>query len=349
MTKARIAVAGAGAIGRAHIARIVSSPRATLAGVADPGPSAAEFCAARGIRHFTAVDAMLDGIKPDGVIIASPNAHHRANAIAAIERGIPVLIEKPIADTIDDAQAIAEVSERCGVAVLVGHHRRHNPILQRAREAVQGGKLGRLVTVTAIATMLKPDAYFDVAWRREPGGGPVLINAIHAIDDLRFVCGEIAGVQAMASRAIRGHAVEDTAVVTLRFSNGALGTLSLSDTAAAPWSWELTSAENSAYPPNADQDCYLIAGTEGSLAVPSMRTWCYDGYDDGRRGWTEPMNTSVLTTDAADPLVRQLAHFCDVLTSPAAPLITARDALRTLHVTLSIHAAASTGGMIALD
>ena len=116
------------------------------------------------------------------------------------------------------------------------------------------------------------DDYFDVAWRREPGGGPILINLIHDIDNLRFIAGEIAAVQAVTSSARRGFAVEDTAAALLRFRDGALGTVVLSDTVAAPWSWELTAGERTSYSyPQTGQDCYLFAGTNGALAVPSLR------------------------------------------------------------------------------
>ncbi|MEV9174298.1 gfo/Idh/MocA family oxidoreductase, partial [Klebsiella pneumoniae] len=90
------------------------------------------------------------------------------------------------------------------------------------------------------------------------------------------LCGEIVAVQAMASSARRGFAVEDTAAVTLRFAAGALGTLGVSDVAAGPWSWELTSGENPFYP-RQDGDCYLVAGRDGALAVPTLDLWRYDG------------------------------------------------------------------------
>ena len=82
-----------------------------------------------------------------------------------------------------------------------------------------------------------------MAWRRSRGGGPILINLIHEIDLIRFVCGEIASVQAFTSNAVRGFEVEDTAAVLLRLTNGALATDSLSDTAVAPWTWDLASGE----------------------------------------------------------------------------------------------------------
>ncbi|MCA1371958.1 gfo/Idh/MocA family oxidoreductase, partial [Bradyrhizobium sp. BRP14] len=127
--------------------------------------------------------------------------------------------------------------------------------IKSAREAVTNGKLGQLTAVVGLWLLRKPDDYFEVAWRREAGGGPLLINLIHDIDNLRFICGEIVEVQALTSNKVRGFAVEDTAALLLRFANGALGTVTVSDATPAPWSWELSSGENPAYP-RQDQPCY---------------------------------------------------------------------------------------------
>jgi Predicted dehydrogenases and related proteins len=223
--------------------------------------------------------------------------------------------------------------------VLVGHHRRHSPILEKAREIVQEGVLGRIVAVMGSAMFYKPDSYFDEGpWRREPGGGPILINMIHEVDDLRSMCGEIVEVQALVSNAIRGFPVEDTVALNLRFADGALGTFLLSDTAATARSWEQTSGENSSYASYPDEDCYVIAGVSGSLAVPSMRLKVYAG----ARSWWKPFETSVVAVQRTDPLSRQLEHFCAVVRGEATPLVSARDALQTLRVTLAIDESART-------
>jgi predicted dehydrogenase len=163
----------------------------------------------------------------------------------------------------------------------VGHHRRHSPILHKAIEIVQSGVLGQLVAAIGCAVFYKPDGYYDgpFAWRKEPGGGPILLNMIHEVDNLRAMVGEIVAVQAIASSAIRKFPVEDTVAINLRFENGALGAFLLSDTAASAKSWEQTSQENEAYPTYADEDAYVVMGTNGSLAVPTMRL---KRYEEGR-------------------------------------------------------------------
>ena len=343
-TKVRIALIGAGAFGQRHLSYVQRESRCELVAIADPDPAAAEIAKARGAPYFADYRDMLDRVKPEGAIIASPNALHAPMGLACVERGVHMLVEKPIADTLAAAQALASAAERATVALLVGHHRRYNPVMEKAREVVRGGSLGRLTTVVALWLIRKPDNYFDVAWRREAGGGPVLINLIHDIDDLRFICGEISSVQALTSSAVRGFPVEDTVAMTLRFTSGALGTVTLSDTVPAPWSWELTSGESPVYPQR-PENCYLFSGTQGSLTVPKLELWRYRD----EQSWYAPLVRETIDVVAEDPLTRQLRHFCAVIRGEATPRITGADAARTLAATLAVHDAAQSGKTIDLE
>ena len=342
----RIAVIGAGLIGQKHAALVAAHPGSLLAGICDIEPGRASIAAHHGAPFFTEIGAMLDATAPDGAIIATPNALHAQAADACAARHIHMLIEKPIADTVTSARRIAEIAEAAGVRVLVGHHRRHNPLVQAARGVVQEGDLGRLVGVAVHWMLKKPDDYFDVLWRgRRPGGGPALINLIHYIDNLRFICGEIDRVYAQTSSAVRGLPVEDALSVSLRFANGALGTILAADSTPAPWSYELTSGENSVYP-QVNENCYFFTGARGALSFPRLSFWRYPAGEPG--GWHHPLQESRLTVTAADPLERQLAHFCRVIRNREGPLIDARDATSSLAVVLAILESAETGQAVEL-
>jgi len=105
-------------------------------------------------------------------------------------------VEKPVGVNLDEVRALVEASRRHDVPVLVGHHRRHNPLIAKAHQVIADGKLGRLINVTALWQLQKPDSYFDTPWRREPGAGFLLTNLIHDLDLLRHLCGEVVQVQA---------------------------------------------------------------------------------------------------------------------------------------------------------
>ena len=175
-------------------------------------------------------------------------------------------------------------------------------------------------------------------WRREPGGGPVFLNLIHDIDLLRHLVGEIVSVQAQLSNAIRGNAVEETAALVFRFENGALGTFSLSDTIVAPWSWELTAAENPAYPATS-QSCYFIGGTHGSLEIPTGRLWS----NPGRRSWWEPISATTSPASRDEPLLCQIRQFAAVIRGEEAPLVPASEGLKTLKVIDAVQRSALSG------
>jgi predicted dehydrogenase len=340
MRPVKLAVVGAGQIGGRHAEYIAAEPQARLAAVVDPSPVARQLAARLGARWFASLAELLSEDRPDGVVIATPNTLHVANGLEAVAAGVPALIEKPIADEIAAGAALASAGEKAGVPLLVGHHRRYNPMIQKAKAIIDSGRLGRVVVVQGTFWLMKPDEYFTPDWRRAKGAGPILLNLIHDIDLFRYLCGEIVSVHAQESNAVRGAEVEDTAVVLLRFASGALGAISIADTVVAPWSWELTTGENPDYP-RQEQACYQIGGTHGSLSIPQLEIWS----NAGKRGWREPLVRQREPFVCEDPLKAQIRHFCAVVRGETAPLVSAREGLRTLAVIEAIRQAARTGAM----
>ena len=195
--------------------------------------------------------------------------------------------------------------------------------------------------MTGTALFYKPDDYFDGGggWRRKHGGGPILLNLTHEVNNLLSLLGDIDTVIARTSNSTRGFSVEDTSAMIFCFANGALGTFLLSDTAASARSWEQTSRENTSYASYDDEDCYHIAGTQGSLSVPTMRMKTYGG----TRSWWEPFTTSTESVERSDPLANQVKHFAEVILGEAEPICSGRDGLKTMKVVDAVVESASTG------
>jgi len=340
----RIGLIGAGMIGRKHAAYLEASPDADLVAIADPSPEAKAFAAAHNAACHTDTEIMLSSHDLDGVIIAAPNDQHETAGIAAAARSLPMIIEKPIASTREAAAGLTAVAERAGVPLLVGHHRRYNPRAQRARAIVREGALGRLVGVNVVWCVRKPADYFEAAWKKQSGGGPILINLIHEIDMLRFVCGEITEVMAMTSNAVRRFDVEDSVAITLRFANGALGTILLSDTAASPWSWEQATGENHPTFPENQENPSRFIGTEAALEFPELKIWRHDG----EANWNTPLSSEAVTLPKVDVFAEQIAHFARVIRGEEEPIITAADASRSLAATLAVIEAAGSGRTVRL-
>jgi len=338
MADIRIALVGGGMHAPAHIRGAAGAPGVRLSAIADPSPAAKAVAEKAGLPWFAEHHALLAADRPDAAIVATPNVLHVPVALDFIAAGIPVLVEKPIADTVAEARRLADAAQAAGVPLMVGHHRRHNPIIRRARQLIQDGALGRLVSAAVLATFLKPDPYYNVAWRRQPGGGPVLINLIHEIDLLRFLYGEIASIQAITANAVRGFEVEDTAAILLHFANGALGTITLSDAAAAPWTWDLVSGENPAFFKPDGVETHFFCGTEGSLTLPTLNHWRYPG----ARGWHETITARPVTIETSNPYAEQLRHFAAVIRGSEEPVISGHDGTRTLEATQAVLEAART-------
>jgi predicted dehydrogenase len=341
MERMRLAVIGAGVIGRTHIDRALKHPRVQLVAIADPTDAARSLAESLGVPWFADYKEMLAVARPQGAIVATPNATHASVSVDCMERGVAVIVEKPIADTLEEARRICDTSRRTGVPALVGHHRRYNPVLRKAKEIVAAGRLGKPVAATVQCTWYKADAYYDVAWRRQKGGGPVLINLIHDIDALCFLFGELESLQATTSNATRGFEVEDTAAVILRFRNGALGTVMVSDTAVAPWNWDLAIGEVERFPRQHINSHYL-SGTEGSLTLPQLEFWNYRG----EKGWESPLTVERTALHPGCPYVEQLRHFAALVAGEESPVCSAEDGLRTLQATLAVTAAAASGQVV---
>ena len=157
------------------------------------------------VPWFSNLSDLIDKGDADGIILASPNKFHVSQAMQCMSAGIPALIEKPVADNVADAEALLHEATAAKARLLVGHHRMHSPIMARAREIIDSGALGRLVAVNGSALFYKPADYFAAGpWRTRAGGGPILINMIHEIGNLRYLCGEISSVQAITANAHRG-------------------------------------------------------------------------------------------------------------------------------------------------
>lgn len=300
---------------------------------------------AQGYAVFETLETALEDGGIDGVVIATPTTLHVEQARVCIVRETPVLIEKPLADDATAAAALVAEAEAAGVPVLVGHHRRHNPLIASAKAVIERGEIGAVRAVHVQCWFHKPDYYFaEARWRTKKGAGPVSVNLAHDVDLLRYLCGNITRVTATAAPSSRGFENEEVAAAILNFESGAVGTISVSDGVASPWSWELTSGENPAYP-KTDESCCLIGGDRGSLSIPDVTVWRHTG---DKPDWWTPISGARLPRSNADPLVRQLTHFGEVIAGEVAPLVSGAEGLASLRVLEAIQVSAASGAAIDL-
>nr|WP_194414683.1 Gfo/Idh/MocA family oxidoreductase [Microbacterium yannicii] len=334
----RIGVVGAGFMGRQHIDFVRASTGAALAAIADPAVTITEAAC----PTYPSTARMLDAEQLDAVIVANPNALHVDTAVACLEAGVAVLLEKPVAVSYAQSRRLVDAVERLNGRLLVGHHRRHHLAVARARAAIGDGELGQVVAVTALWSARKEPEYFiDTPWHSQPGAGVTLINAVHDLDLLRHLCGEVAEVQAMQSSHARGLEVEDTISLTLRFENGALGSLLASDAGVSPWGWDQATEETPAFPFLPDEVAYRIVGTRAALSVPNLARYGYDA--SVPPDWHSPLSRTYLPVTPRASFPAQLDHFLEVARGTTAPLVSADDASRTLALVEAAALAARSG------
>ena len=320
----RLAIAGCGLIGSRHAEAVNKHDRSELACLIEPDIEKTRDFDCPVVESIQDIQNSIDG-----VIIATPTHLHEEQAVDAMKRGWPVLIEKPIAGSVGEAQAIVDTSGETGLPVLVGHHRRHHPQVQALKKILDDGRVGDVLVVNFLWGLKKPDDYFVGNWRSSAEGSPILINTVHDIDLVRYLFGEIAEINGFGQSGLRGNQRVESAAFAMRLETGALVTVTVSDSTPAPWSFEAGTAEN----PNiaaTGQDMLFVSGTRGAVSFPSLTVW------SGSPDWSVAPTPEKSEPTSGVPLDIQLNHFLDVIEGKDTPIADAQEGLATLAATLKL-------------
>lgn len=323
----RLVVAGAGSIGRRHLAHIAAHPGLTLAAVVDPDPAAAALSDAP--RFDSLAEADIDA---DGIVIATPTQDHEATFVQAARRGWHALVEKPLAPDLAAVDRMIAAADAAGVHILTGHHRRFHPKVTALKAILDSGVIGRPVIAAAIWSVRKPDGYFDVGWRKGREGSPVQLNISHEVDLLRFLFGEVTRVTGLGDNPIRGAARVESGAAVLGFASGLTASVTFADTTPSPWGFEHGTGEN----PNialTGQDSLRISGTKGAVEFPGLRVW------SGAHDWSQAPRPEDRPARDGIPLILQLEHFARVIAGHEAPMNDVRSGRATIAATLDIERA----------
>ena len=334
----KISIVGLGLMGKQHLKAINDHPKCVVASIIDNTDEAKRIAANQECQFYTNLKEALIETKPDGLIIATPNKMHLENGLLGLKFGIPILVEKPISDSILGAKKLIELGKKTKIPILTGYHRRHNPIILEIKKKLDDGAIGKIVAMHGMFWLYKPCDYFDQVWRTQEGAGPIYINLTHDIDLMRHFLGEIKSVQAVSSNSIRGFDVEDTAVAILNFMSGVVGSISISDTVVSPWSYELTSNENPAYH-HTTANCYWIGGTDGSIELPKGIFWSHSG----KKSWWEPISSTTSVKKKVNPIFNQIDNFLNVITGKDKPIVSGLEGLKTSAVVEAIKRSTLTG------
>lgn len=237
-----VAIVGAGRVAQ-HYRTMLRAPGVSgwrMVGVCDLDAARADSLA----RHFACPSfadyhTMLDRSRPDLALVLTPSGLHHEHARAALERGVHVLVEKPIAMRPAQARELASLARDRGLMYGVVFQNRLNPAIRCLRDALRQGRFGTIVTATIRLRWCRYQDYYEDGWHGTwtNDGGVINQQAIHHVDALNWLLGPVAAVNAATANRLNRLEAEDTMVATVRFASGALGTIEAT-TAARPEDFE---------------------------------------------------------------------------------------------------------------
>ena len=322
----RVGVVGAGWIAADHVGALVARDDVEVAAVCDLDRARAGQLAPPGARTYTRWEELLEREQPDALWVCTPPLAHRDPAVAALAAGVHVYLEKPIARTAEDAAAVVAAAEASDAVCAVGYQWHATAVLDDLRRVLAGQEISLLVGRSIGPTGSRP-WFLD----RAQGGGNVLERGSHQIDLVRAVAGDVASVQAAASRVLLGQRdggrgdIEDAATLVLHLAGGGVATI------VVAWTRE-------GQPKTYTLD---VVASDATLALTLDPEFTLRGQSRG---------TPVEATSAQHPFERSIDRFLEAARAgdPAHVFCTPRDAERTLAVARACEEALATGGTVAL-
>ena len=341
----KYALIGCGRISPNHIVAALKNNLEIVA-ICDVVPEnmadkADKFDLPESVKRYTDYQEMIEKEKPELVAIATESGKHAKIALNCIEKGCNCIIEKPIALSLSDADAIIEAAERKGVKVCACHQNRFNKSVQQIRKAVEKHRFGRLFYGTAHIRWCRDHEYYDRAcWRGtwEQDGGALMNQCIHNIDLLRWMLGDdIIEVIGMTDRLNHPYIeAEDLGIALVRFSNGAYG---------------IIEGTTDIYPKNLEETLYLFGekGTvkAGGQSVNVIEEWRFaDMLDDPEEVKAQfHENPPNVYGFGHTPLY---ADVIEAIKNNRPPYVDAKAGKRALELVLAIYQSACTGKSVKL-
>lgn len=227
--KIRWSVIGAGGIAdRRTIPAIMKDERAELVAIMDRVPEVAKAVGEKyGVPYFSSEEEMLTAVECDAVYIGTPVFAHKAQALIALKHGKHVFIEKPVCMTADEGAELVEAFREAGKQLTVGYMMKHHNLHELMKEKLDGGEIGKPVSVRAQFSCWYPD--IPGAWRQKKelgGGGAFMDLGVHCAELIEYILGEeIVDVKSFVATNTFKYEVEDSAVVVFKTASGVLGTI----------------------------------------------------------------------------------------------------------------------------
>lgn len=341
-----IAILGCGKVAHLHAKAIRNLPNANLAGVWSRSQSTAEkFASEYDVPFYADIEALVKQEKIDLAIICTPHPFHHEPAERVAKAGAHVLVEKPLASTLEDSDKIISACKNAGVKLGVISQRRWYEPVQRVKKAIDEGKIGKPVFGTINMLGWRDKNYYDAdewrgTWKME-GGGVLVNQAPHQLDLFLWFMGEIDEVYGLWRNLNHPYIeVEDTAVAIVKFKSGAIGNIIVSNS-QKPGIYGKVHVHGeigASVGVQTDGGAMFIAGMSSILEPPVNDVWSVPGEEKLPEKWKEEDSAHF---NSIDPMVfymeRQIKDFLKALDENREPLVTGEDGRKTVELFTAIY------------
>jgi len=347
METLRTAVIGYGKVAHLHAQALRSLPMSEFVAVCGRSAERAQaFAQQYGAQPFTSVRAMIEQAGVQAVVICTPHPAHAAPAIEAAESGAHLLVEKPLASTLADCDAMIAAAERSGVRLGVVSQRRFYEPVQRMRLAIDQGKIGAPALGSVVMYGWRDEAYYrSDPWRGQwqaEGGGVLVNQAPHQIDLLQWLMGPVDEVFGYWENLNHPYIeVEDTAVAVLRFRNGGVGSLVVSNS-QKPGLYgkvHIHGSNGASIGAQTEGGAMFIAGMSSIQEPPYNDLWTIPGEETQLEEWRAADRAAFEQWD--DPALRYLTlqnrDFLEAILEDRDPAITGRAGRVTVEIFTAIY------------
>jgi UDP-N-acetyl-2-amino-2-deoxyglucuronate dehydrogenase len=346
MTPRRTGLVGCGKVGHTHASALAKLAESEFVAVCDRLDERAKaFAAHYGVAPYTDVRQMVTRENLEVVFVCTPHPAHAAPTIEAMQAGAHVLVEKPMASSLADCDAMLAAARTTGVSLGVISQRRLYAPCQRVKAAIEGGKIGQPVLGLAVLLGWRDETYYrSDPWRGTwtgEGGGVLVNQAVHQLDLLLWFMGPVAELQGYHANLNHPYIeVEDTAVAVVRFQSGALGSIvaSNSQNPGLYGRVHVFGSNGAAVGAQTDGGSMFIAGMSAVEEPPVNDLWTIPGEEHLLSQWQQDDQAFFEQVDTASYYHQhQIQDFLWAIRDNRPPLVSGEDARRTVELFTAIY------------
>jgi len=342
----RTALVGCGKVGHLHARALSRLPESRFVAVCGRDLELTKkFAAQYNVKAYGDVEAMIAQSQVEALNVCTPHPQHAGPAVKAAKAGVHVLIEKPLASSLEDCDAIVNAGKQRGVRIGTVCQRRFYAPCQRVKRAIEDGKLGRPILGSVAMYGWRDEAYYrSDRWRGSwalEGGGVLVNQAPHQLDLLQWYLGPIDELFGYWGNLNHPYIeVEDTAIAVLRFKNGALGNIVVSNSQnPALYGRVYVHGSNGAsVGVQTDGGAMFIAGMSGIKEPPINDLWTVPGEQELLKSWQKEDSELFQSIDAIEHYHQlQIADFLNAVINSREPMITAEDGRKTVEIFTALY------------